>query len=151
MLLHALVPGHLKGAAAKKYYDWIGTEEMTPLKRDGVDGVKVIVYGNTNDTPGRRELLNMQAVTAFYPCPHCLHSWQPGLRGQTYGGYRRFLPIDSIWRQKTFRFMGLRYQFRDEETRAPPRPRNDNNVALMAARATRARRPFLGHKGFHFF
>lgn len=150
MLLHALIPSHLKGAAAKKYYDWIGTNEMTPLYRDGVGGVKVIMYGNTNDTPGRRELLNMQAVTAFYPCPHCLHSWQPGLRGQTYGGYRRFLPQGSAWRNKTFRFMGLRYEFRDEETRAPPLLRNDKNVALMAARGT-LRRPFMGHKGVSFF
>ena len=150
MLLHALIPAHLKGPAAKKYYDWIGTNEMTPLYRDGVDGVKVIMYGNTNDTPGRRELLNMQAVTAFYPCPHCLHSWQPGLRGQTYGGYRRFLPQGSAWRNKTFRFMGLLYEFRDQEARAPPRPRNDKNVALMAARGTPAR-PFIGHKGLSFF
>ena len=74
MLVHALIPAHLKDKAAKKYYDWLGRHEMSPLRRDGVDGVRVIVHGNTLDTPGRRELLNMQAVTAFYPCPHCLHS-----------------------------------------------------------------------------
>lgn len=149
MLVHALIPSQLKGQAAKKYYDWLGKHEMTPLFRDGVDGVRVIMYGNTNDTPGRRELLSMQAVSAFYPCPHCLHSWQPGLRGQTYGGYRRFLPQDSAWRSKTFRFNGLLYQFRDEERRAPPTPRNDKNVALMAVRGT-PKKPFLGHKGLPF-
>ena len=149
MLVHALVPAHLKGRCAKKYYDWLGTHEMTPLFRHGVDGVRVIVYGNTNDTPGRREVLNMQAVTAFYPCPHCLHSWQPGLRGQTYGGYRSFLPPASRWRNNRFRFMGLLYQFRDKETRSPPLLRNDRNVAAMAARGTPTR-PFLGHKGEHF-
>ena len=78
MLVHALVPAHLKGNAAKKYYDWLGRHEMTPLYRDGVEGVRVIVYGNTMDTPGRREMLNMQTVMAFYPCPHCIHSWEPG-------------------------------------------------------------------------
>ena len=117
MLVHALIPAHLKGKKAKKYYDWIGVNEMTPLYRHGVQGVKVIVYGNTLDTPGRREILNMQAVTAFYPCPHCLHTWQPGVRGQIYGGYRRFLPPGSPWRRKTFQFMGHTYHFRDMETR----------------------------------
>ena len=146
MLVHALIPAHLKGKAAKKYYDWLGRHEMTPLYRDGVQGVRVIVYGNTLDTPGRREILNMQSVTAFYPCPHCLHSWQPGLRGQVYCGYRRFLPPGHPWRQRRFTFMGLTYEFKDVETRDPPRLRNDNNVRVMVARAVPTR-PFLGHKG----
>ena len=149
MLIHALIPAHLKGKAAKKYYDWLGQHEMSPLYRDGVEGVRVIVYGNTLDTPGRRELLNMQAVQAFYPCPHCLHSWQPGLRTQVYCGYRRFLPLDSPWRQRRFEYMGLTYQYKDVETRESPALRNDKNVALMADRG-RPTRPFLGHKGTHF-
>ena len=124
-------------------------EEITPLHRDGVQGVRVIVYGNTLDTPGRREVLNMQAVTAFYPCPHCLHSWQPGLRAQVYGGYRRFLPLDSPWRGTRFTFMGLTYEFKDVETRPPPTRRTDTNVRAMIGRA-RPNRPFLGHKGDHF-
>ena len=149
MLVHALIPAHLKGKAAKKYYDWLGAEEITPLRRAGVQGVRVIVYGNTLDTPGRREVLNMQAVSAFYPCPHCLHSWQPGLRSQVYGGYRRFLPIDSPWRGTRFTFMGLTFQFKDVETRPPPKRRTDRNVRSMIARA-RPNQPFLGHKGDHF-
>ena len=150
MLVHALIPAHLKDKAAKKYYDWLGRHEMSPLRRDGVDGVRVIVYGNTLDTPGRRELLNMKAVTAFYPCPHCLHSWQPGLRGQAYCGYRRFLPPDSPWRNARFTFMGLTYEFKDVETREPPPLRDDTNVARMIHRARTTARPFLGHKGDHF-
>lgn len=117
MLVHALIPATLKAKQAKKYYDWLGLNEMTPLNRHGVQGVRVIVYGNTLDTPGRREILSMQSVQAFYPCPHCLHSWQPGLRGQIYAGYRRFLPPGSPWRQKQFQFMGHTYQFRDIEQR----------------------------------
>ena len=74
MLIHFLIPPHLKGKKAKKYYDWIGINEVSDLFRNGVDGVRVIVYGDTLDTPGRRELLNMQAVSAFYPCPHCIHN-----------------------------------------------------------------------------
>ena len=149
MLVQALIPAYLKGKAAKKYYDWLGEHEISPLHRDGVEGTRVIVYGNTLDTPGRREILNMQAVQAFFPCPHCLHSWEPGLRSQVYCGYRRFLPIDSPWRQRRFQYMGLTYQFKDVETRPPPTLRNDKNVALMAARG-RPNRPFLGHKGIHF-
>ena len=150
LLVHALIPTHLKGKAAKKYYDWLGVHEMTPLHRAGVDGVRVIVYGTTLDTPGRRELLNMQAVTAFYPCPHCLHSWQPGLRRQIYGGYRRYLPPDSPWRNRRFNYMGLTYQYKDNETRDPPPLRNDANVTVMIDRARTTGRPFLGHKGPHF-
>ena len=150
MLVHALIPAHLKGIQAKKYYDWLGQNEMTPLYQHGVDGVRVIMYGNTLDTPGRREILAMQAITAFYPCPHCLHTWQPGRRGQVYCGYRRFLPLDSPWRQRNFRFMGRSYEFRDVERRTPPRLRDDVNVPIMCARGS-YRRPFLGHKGLHFF
>ena len=148
MLVHVMIPAHLKGLNAKKYYDWLG-REMTDLYVNGVDGVRVIVYGTTLDTPGRRELLNMQAVSAFYPCPHCLHNWQPGMRGQTYGGYRRYLAMDSPWRHKQFLFLGHLYQYRDEERRPPAKLRNDKNVKVMAARGTAAR-PFLGHKGEHF-
>ena len=148
MLIHVLIPAALKGREAKKYYDWLGTG-MTDLFVNGVDGVRVIVYGTTLDTPGRRELLNMQAVTAFYPCPHCLHTWQPGLRQQVYGGYRRYLALDSPWRNRQFRFNGHLYQFRDQESRPPPELRNDRNVAIFCTRAT-PRRPFLGHKGHNF-
>ena len=149
LLIHFLIPPHLKGRKAKKYYDWIGINEVNDLFRNGVDGVRVIIYGDTLDTPGRRELLNMQAVSAFYPCPHCIHNWQPGLRGQVYGGYRRFLEIGSSWRSKTFTFRGHVYEFRDAENRPPAKLRNDHNVAIMAARGTPAR-PFLGHKGLPF-
>ena len=59
LLIHILIPAHLKGIRSKKYYDFLG-KEMTDLYVNGVDGVKVIVFGTTLDTPGRRELLNMQ-------------------------------------------------------------------------------------------
>ena len=67
-----LIVAHLKGDAAKKYYDWAATYEINDLHLTGVNGVRVIMYGMTLDTPGRRELLAMQKETAFYPCPHCL-------------------------------------------------------------------------------
>ena len=44
MLVQMLVPSKLKGQAAKKYYDFAG-REMNKLRRDGVDGVKVEVFG----------------------------------------------------------------------------------------------------------
>ena len=37
------------GPAAKKYYDWLGLNEMNDLYRNGVDGVRVILYGTTLD------------------------------------------------------------------------------------------------------
>ena len=72
------------------------------------------------------------------------------MRRQVYSGYRRFLPRDSPWRHRRFTFMGLTYEFQDDETRDAPLPRTDRNVALMIARARRTGRPFLGHKGPHF-
>ena len=70
MLLQMLILAHLKGQAAKKYYDWAANYEMNDLKEHGVEGVRVLVYGTTLDTPGRRELLAMQvcakiSVTKF--------------------------------------------------------------------------------------
>ena len=119
---------------------------MNDLHRRGVDGVRVVMYGNSMDSPGRRELLNMQAVTAFYPCPHCLYNPQPGLRKQVFGGFRCFLPLGSPWRQREFVYKGHRYMFRDVEQRQPPLARTDRNVALMVSLA-RPRRPWCGHKG----
>ena len=95
MLTQMLVVSHLKGDSAKKYYDWAATYEINDLHTTGVRGVRVIFYGMTLDTPGRREILCMQKESAFYPCPHCLHTWQPGMCDQLCNRYRRFLALDS--------------------------------------------------------
>ena len=149
MLVQMLIRADLKGQAAKKYYDW-AADEMNDLSFDGVDGVKLLIFGDTLDSPGRRELLNMQAVTAFYPCPHCLHTWQPGLGKQIYGGYRCFMEMNSPWRKKEFVYQGQHYQFVEEETRRPPIIRTDAKVRTMVTIATLEERPFCGHKGPRF-
>ena len=136
MLVQMLIPSRLKGKAAKKYYDFVGEDEMNELRRDGVGGVRVLMYGDTLDAPGRREMLSMESVSAFYPCPHCLHTCQPGLRKQITGACnRRFLPLNSPWRQREFVFKGCRYMFRDVELRPPPVLRNDRNVSAMVSLA----------------
>ena len=63
MLLLMLIPASLKGQAAKKYYDFAADFELNALHDRGVEGVKVMLFGNTMDTPGRAELLNMQVVS----------------------------------------------------------------------------------------
>ena len=105
----------------KKYYDFVARYEMNKLYTDGVQGVRVLTFGSTYDTPGRAELLNMQACTARHSCPHCFHTWQsgcalPGYRKKmVYAGYRRFLSPNSPLRGKCFRwkghvsFLGLTY------------------------------------------
>ena len=60
MVLHMLILASLKGQAAKKYYDWAANYEMNALHTHGVNGVRVSVFGMTLDTPGRRELLQLQ-------------------------------------------------------------------------------------------
>ena len=62
MLLLMLIPAHLKGKAARKYYDFAADFELNSLHDRGVHGWKVMLYGNSLDTPGRAELLNMQVV-----------------------------------------------------------------------------------------
>ena len=151
MLTQMLVVSHLKGDSAKKYYDWAATYEINDLHTTGVRGVRVIFYGMTLDTPGRREILCMQKESAFYPCPHCLHTWQPGMRDQLCNGYRRFLALDSPWRKREFVLRGhfgvnLKYMFRDEETRDAPAQRTSGSVVTMIDLAT-SNRPFCGHKG----
>lgn len=149
MINHMLIISDLKGVCARKYYDWAATYEMNHLHTRGVDGVRVVLYGTTLDTPGRREILAMQTETAFYPCPHCLHTWQPGLRDQTYNGYRRFLELSSGWRKREFVYRGHKYMFRDAEERDVPKTRTDENVATMVGIA-RPKKPCCGHKGLPF-
>ena len=146
ILCLGVIPNQLKLKQAKKYYDFASEYEMNQLHIYGVNGVRVILYGTSLDTPGRRELLSMQAVTSYNPCPICIHTWQPGFSSVCYGGYRRFLPADHPWRAKTFRVGNHVYEFRDVESRTPPIKRNDTLVNLALLRVT-PRRPFLGHKG----
>ena len=122
---------------------------MNELHRVGVWGVQVKLYGLSLDTPGRRELLKMQSVTTFYPCPHCIHSAQPGLRRQVFGGFRRYLPLRSPWRQRGFVYKGYTFEFRDVETRGPAPLRNDTNMSVMVCLSRRSK-PFMGHKGEPF-
>ena len=146
ILVQMLVPEKLKAQPAKKYYDFAAKYEMNRLHDVGVDGVRLIMLGDTLDTPGRREMLNMQSVQAFYPCPHCMITWQPGLRTQVYAGYRRFLPENAPWRQKSFVYKGLTYWFRDAEVRPRPMRRTDRTVRACLGRASQ-KKPFCGHKG----
>ena len=146
MLVQMLIPSCLKDKAAKKYYDFVAKDEMNELRRDGVGGVRVLMYGDTLDAPGRRELLSMESVSAFYPCPHCLHTCETGLRKQiAAAGNRRCLARNSRWRQREFTFKGCHYMFKDVETRSPPVLRDDGNVSVMVSLA-RTRKPFCGHK-----
>ena len=145
ILCLAVIPNHLKLQAAKKYYDFAAEYEMNALQLYGVCGVRVLMYDTSLDTPGRRELLSMQSVQSYNPCPLCMHSWQPGHSAVCYGGYRRFLPPQHPWRAKTFCVGELVYEFRDAESRPPPTQRTDTLVNLALLRA-KPRRPFLGHK-----
>ena len=146
MLVQMLLPSDLKGRAAGKYFDFLANYEMNDLRQHGICGVKVILYGDTLDAPGRRELLNMQSVNAFYPCPHCVHTCDPGRLRQV-NGFRRFLPANSPWRQRKVEFAGCEYMFRNVETRGPPAVRTNRDVAVMASLAIRTRQPCRGHKG----
>ena len=145
MLSFAVIPNDLKLQAAKKFYDFAATYEMNSLHTTGILGIRIIMYGTSLDSPGRRELLAMTSVQSYYPCPMCVHTWQPGPCKVVYGGYRRFLPAGHPWREKTFRVGANQYEFRDVERRAPPVHRTDALVRLAILRATK-NKPFLGHK-----
>ena len=145
ILCLAIIPNHLKLQAAKKYYDFAAEFEMNTLQLYGICGIRVLMYGTSLDTPGRRELLSMQSEQSYNPCPMCMHTWQPGHSAVVYGGFRRCLPPQHPWRAKTFRVGQLVYEFRDVESRPPPIQRTDTLVDLALLRA-KPWRPFLGHK-----
>lgn len=146
MLLHMLIPQHLKGQASRKYYDWAAQFEMNDLHVNGVDGVRVIVYGTSMDSPGRAELLQMQSHSAYYGCPHCEHLFEPGLGGPVFGGFRRFLGRHHPCRQRTFEKDGCTYCFAQVENDLQARERTTQTAFECTSMAT-ASRPFRGHKG----
>ena len=55
MLVQMLLPSDLKGRAAGKYFDFLANYEMNDLRQHGICGVKVILYGDTLDAPGRQQ------------------------------------------------------------------------------------------------
>ena len=61
MFCFAIIPNTLKMQAAKKYYDFAAQYEMNDLYRTGIYGVRVIMYGTTLNSPGRREILSIYA------------------------------------------------------------------------------------------
>jgi len=147
MLLHMLIPDHLKGQAARKYYDWAAHYEINDLHTNGVLGWRVVVYGTTLDSPGRADILQMQSHGAYYGCPCCEHMFDPGLKSKpVFGGYRRFLPARHRWRRsRTFQVRGCVYYFPDVDIRPPPKTRTTQTAAVYTQLAT-TRRPFRGHK-----
>ena len=150
MLLCMLIPSQLKGLAARKYYDWAAQYEMNDLHLRGVSGVRAIVYGTSLDAPGRAEIVQMQAHTAMFGCPHCQILFGAGLLTQCdFGGFRRFLPPGHPWRQRTFRVHGCAYMFADIERRREPTARTTQNTFECVAIATQSR-PFRGHKSEPF-
>ena len=147
MLLHMLLPSHLKGKSLKKYYDWAAQYELRELAETGIDGVRVIHFGATLDTPGRSELLNMQSSASYQGCPFCFHAWDRGLRIKPdFCGARSFLPLDSPWREAEIVVDEDVYMFKCVETRSPPLKRTTQTTAECVACAT-AKKPFCGHKG----
>jgi hypothetical protein len=148
MLLHMLMPAKLKRTAMKKYFDWSAQYELIDLARNGVDGVKILHFGNTLDTPGRSELLQMESSKAYQGCPYCFHSWDKGLvRKPDFNGARQFLSRGSPCRDRTFIVDGQSYYFKDAETRPKPALRTTQTAADCCTLAT-YRKPFCGHKAF---
>merc|ERR1711937_1007720 len=147
IMLFMLIPATLKHC--KKYYDFAATYELNELYEQGVEGVKVRVFGTTMDTKGREELLGMQAIQSYQSCPVCIGEWSPGsLVGRKqciFDGFRRFLPPTSRGRKKTFLYKGHEYQYRCEDRRPKPASRDEDFVRHAVYLATTAQ-PFAGHK-----
>ena len=115
MLLMMLIPATLK-EGQKKYYDFAAQYELNRLSSEGINGIKVKIFGTSMDTKGREELLGMQACQAYQSCWVCTHSWTPGRlvgrRQCIFDGYRVFLAPTSRARRQTFMYKGQKYQFR---------------------------------------
>ena len=65
MLLLMLIPAAVKNDAQKKYFDFAAKFELDDLCSIGVDGIKVIMFSTSMDTPGRSDLLG---VCHYYYC-----------------------------------------------------------------------------------
>ena len=125
LLLLMLLPDTLK-QGSKKDFDFAATYELNELYTRGVDGVKVKVYSSSLDTPGRAEMLGMQACQAYQSCCVCTHTWTKGPRRKCmYDGYRRFLRVGSSGRKQNVHFRGQTYEYREEEQRPVPKLRVD--------------------------
>lgn len=146
MLLLMLIPSSLKAKESRKYLDWAADFEINDLHIHGIDGVRVIVYATSLDSPGRAELLCMQNHGAIYGCPYCQIAFDPGLTTKpVFASYRRFLPLRHPWRQRRFVVDGYEYQFSNVERRLPPEPRSVTSTLEGVGLAT-ASKPFRGHK-----
>ena len=73
---------------------------------------------------------------------------QAGIGTVNYAGYRRFLPLNSAGRQKTFQVQGQTYDYVGQERRRNPLNRTHQRVLESCAIATATNKPFRGHKYF---
>ena len=65
MQLLMLIPAKFKGPQQRKYWDFAADFEITDLFHNGVDEVKIRIFGTSLDTPGRAEMLG---VCVFFAC-----------------------------------------------------------------------------------
>ena len=66
-----------------------------------------------------------------------------------YASFRRYLPADSVLRQRVFELDGIEYMFPESEDQPPPEDRTDLTTAECTAIASRTH-PYRGHKAEPF-
>ena len=89
----------------------------------GVSGVKVKIFATSMDTPGRADLLGMQACNSYTACCVCKHSFRPGIgsaKKLIFDGYRRFLDPTSRGRGTRVSYRGNIYEYYRICERVPP-------------------------------
>ena len=148
ILLLALVPEDLhKGQ--KKFFDFFATHEMNDLFHNGIDGVKVKLFATSLDTPGRAEMLGMEACQSYNACCVCKHSFDPPIgtaKKLLFNGYRRYLTAGSRGRRRRVLFRGHVFQYKNVEELPKPQLRDDDFVRHAVAFSKQRRSPYLGHK-----
>lgn len=115
----------------------------------GVSGVKVKIFATSMDTPGRADLLGMQACNSYTACCVCKHSFRPGIgsaKKLIFDGYRRFLDPTSRGRGTRVSYRGNSYEYYRICERAPPEVRTEEFVRNAVAFARLRKAAFLGHK-----
>ena len=169
MLLLMLVPEQFHHKEQKKYFDFAIDYELANLYTDGtlllffvplltlatthlttgVSGVKVKVFATSMDTPGRAELLGMEACNSYTPCCVCKHCFRPGIgsaKKLIFDGYRTFLSPRSRGRRRRVGFRGHVYEYYRVCARPQPETRSNQFVRDAVAFAQHRRAPYLGHK-----
>ena len=152
MLVWMLIPHDMSATSQLKYFDYVVAKELNPIAKDGVTGpdgpVSIKLFGASLDLKGKEKFYNQMAVGSYCGCSTCAVHYDQGPDGPIFAVARRYLPADHPLRQQRCTFRGRMYEYRNEESRGPPKILTTQDLFnLCARRRIRNIEHLLGQKG----